>query len=152
MWKTKISKWTDGLFFPLCKLQLSISQNRPVQLVPSFVEVHHIILLKKILYCKVVIFYKLNFHCPFHTQELNLEQLKHQHQTALTELQLREDAVKSLEQQLDDMKEMHGSSRDEVGFSFKNKNHYDPLCVIMFLKYAMHKYRKQIPELVYRPV
>ena len=49
-------------------------------------------------------------------QELNLEQLKHQHQTALTELQLREDTVKSLEQQLDDLKEMHSSSRDEVGF------------------------------------
>ena len=38
----KISKSTDELFFTLCQLQLSISQNRLVQLVPCFVEVHHI--------------------------------------------------------------------------------------------------------------
>ena len=28
-------------FSPLCQLQLSISQNRPVLLVPHFVGVHH---------------------------------------------------------------------------------------------------------------
>ena len=34
--KTKIPK-IDELFSPLCQLQLSISQNRPVQLVSCFV-------------------------------------------------------------------------------------------------------------------
>ena len=32
----------------LCQLQLSISQNRPVQLVPCFVGVHHVQENKKI--------------------------------------------------------------------------------------------------------
>ena len=38
----KNSKSTDESFSPLCQLQMSISQNRPVQLVPCFVGVHHI--------------------------------------------------------------------------------------------------------------
>ena len=40
--KTKISKSTDELFSPPIPTSLlSISHNRPVRLVPCFVEVHH---------------------------------------------------------------------------------------------------------------
>ena len=39
--RKKISKST-GYFSPLCQLQLPLSQNRPVRLVPHFVGVHHI--------------------------------------------------------------------------------------------------------------
>ena len=41
--KLHISTLTDELIFTLCQLQLPISQNRPVQLVPFFVGVHHIL-------------------------------------------------------------------------------------------------------------
>ena len=40
--KTKMSNWQMSYFSPLCQLQSSISQNRPVWLVPCFVGVHHI--------------------------------------------------------------------------------------------------------------
>ena len=35
-------KLTDESFSPLCQLQLPISQNKPVRLVPCFVGAHHI--------------------------------------------------------------------------------------------------------------
>ena len=35
-------KLTDGLFITLCHLQLSMSLNMPVQLVPCFVGLQHI--------------------------------------------------------------------------------------------------------------
>ena len=40
--KTKSQNRQRSYFSPLCQLQLSIYQNRPVQLVPCFVGMHHI--------------------------------------------------------------------------------------------------------------
>ena len=40
--KKKNSKSMDEMFSLLCHLQLSMFQDRPVRLVPCFVEVHHI--------------------------------------------------------------------------------------------------------------
>ena len=45
--KQKLQIEQMNYFSPLCQLQLLISQNRPVRLVPCFVRVHHIFYTKK---------------------------------------------------------------------------------------------------------